>query len=307
MNYRELTTQLRTLYAPHEAEAIARLVMEERFRLSLTDLALGKDRDFSMKERAELEFIAKKLLSGMPVQQVLGYATFMGHRFEVTPDVLIPRPETAELVQWLLNDWQPAHACTDTAAATTGAPTPECTIADLCTGSGCIAVSIGLALGPSAHIHAVDVSEPALQVARRNAQAAGVNAEFSRLDILDTDTTMRALPPLDCIISNPPYIRQSEAAQMEANVLEHEPHLALFVPDEDPLRFYRHIALLGQHLLKPGGRIYMELNRALAQATADLFTRLNYSDISIRRDQFGNERMLRATMPPRAGISVNNH
>lgn len=300
MNYSELTALLRQCYDPAEATAIARLVMSDRFGLTLTDLALGKDTLFSIKEREDLENIAQMLAAGVPVQQVLGHADFCGRRFELTPDVLIPRPETEELVQWVLADLAPGSGATSAPSAPS--------VADLGTGSGCIATTIALGLphGPHAsgtepHVVAVDISGAALDVARGNARRLGADVGFLQADMLLTDALCAELPMLDVIVSNPPYIRASEAAEMAPHVLRHEPHLALFVPDADPLRFYRAIALVGQRRLKAGGRIYVELNRALAAPTASLFARLGFAETEVRRDLFGNERMLRASR------SVNNH
>lgn len=287
MNYAEFKALLCKQYDPREAEAIARLVMEDRFGLTLTDLALGKDSVFSLKERDELRNIAQMLVSGIPVQQVLGHATFCGRPFEVTPDVLIPRPETEDLVQWVLKD----ITCHDAVRAGT------LTVADLGTGSGCIAVSISLELMKTSQPHnliAVDVSPKALDVARRNAERLGADVVFQQQDMLDIETSCRALPVLDCIVSNPPYVLKSEAAAMAQHVLAHEPHLALFVPDADPLRFYRAIAQIGLQRLYPGGLVYVELNSALAKETSDLFEHFGYTDLTLRNDQFGRPRMLRA-------------
>ena len=294
MNCAELTALLRRRYVSGEAQAIARLVMEDRFGLTLTDLALGKDRHFSLKERAELENIAHLLASGVPVQHVLGHASFCERIFDVTPDVLIPRPETEDLVQWVLGDMTSEDA-------PKAARQPVVT--DMGTGSGCIAISICLGLTDSRwpadrapRVIGLDVSKAALDVARRNACRLGADVEFLHMDMLQTDAAYNCLPTLDVIVSNPPYIRQSEAGQMEQHVLAHEPHLALFVPDDDPLRFYRAIAHIGHRRLANGGHVYVELNRALGQPTAQLFESLGYDMIELRRDRFGNERMLRARL-----------
>lgn len=295
MNCRELTALLRPLYPEGEARAIARLVMADRFGLSLTDLALGKDNHLSLKERAELENIAQMLASNIPVQQVLGHTTFCGHLFDVTPAVLIPRPETEELVQWVLTELTEAYYSSDSHSLT---------VADLGTGSGCIAISICLGLreglrttGIQAETWAVDVSAAALAVARRNAGRLGADVTFCHLDILDTESACTALPHLDCIVSNPPYVRQSESAEMAPHVLAHEPHLALFVPDADPLLFYRAIADIGLRRLRPGGSVFVELNSALATQTATLFNDFGYTDVALRNDHFDRPRMLRAMAP----------
>ena len=279
MNYRELIRQLTPLRGAGEARALVRMVMEERFGLSLTDLLLCKDTDFSADDRAEFEKIASRLLSGEPVQYILGFADFCGHRFSVNPHVLIPRPETEELVRWAVED-HPAAS--------------DLRILDLCTGSGCIATSLALAY-PTARVVGVDISAGALDVARRNAAALGAgNVEFFRQNVLERDA-LHADAPYDLLLSNPPYVLDREAASMERHVLYHEPHLALFVPDDDPLRFYRAIASIALRVLSPGGLLYVELNAALSEETRQLFLAAGFQDVQLRNDQFQRPRMLRAT------------
>ncbi len=314
MNYRELITQLTPQRGAGEARAIVRLVMEERFGLTQTDLLLCKDTTFSADDRAEFEKIAQRLLSGEPVQYVLGSADFCGHRFRVTPDVLIPRPETEELVRWVLEDYPP----TDSAGHIS--PEPDgLRILDLCTGSGCIATTLALAY-PTAHVIGVDISQEALHVARQNAADLGAtNVEFFRQDILESDqqqvassrepaplgltaSAAPAYPPttsgtFDLLLSNPPYVLAREAVDMERHVLDHEPHLALFVPDEDPLRFYRAIASIALRVLSPSGHVYVEINAALSEETRQLFLSANFQDVQLRHDQFGRPRLLRAQRP----------
>ena len=351
MNHRELITALTPLHGAGEARAIVRLVMEERFGLSQTDLLLGKDTELSRTDRAEFEKIAQRLLAGEPVQHVLGYATFCGHRFRVTPDVLIPRPETEELVQWaieqasVLPTFPSQHTpsqhsplgglgASHSPSGSLGAsPSPSGSLGaspsqhspsgglgaspfplrvlDLCTGSGCIAVSLALAL-PAARVVGVDISAPALAIARENASALGAtNVSFIQQDILQLNALSQHSPlgglgashsPLgglgaSAIISNPPYVRNSEAADIHPTVLDHEPSLALFVPDEDPLRFYHAIARIGLRTLIPGGCVLVEINAALADETRALFASYGYTDITLRNDQFGRPRMLRAYRP----------
>ena len=299
MNYRELIKLLTPLYGAGEARDIVLMVMEERFGLSQTDLLLGKDTTLSRDERKEFEKIAARLVACEPVQYVLGYAMFCGQRFRVTPDVLIPRPETEALVHHvnarLEKSW----------------PSPA--VLDLCTGSGCIAISVALAC-PKAHVVGVDVSEADLAVARENARDLGVdNVSFLECDILQKDMvslvakqgrlscpTKPALLPdkaglvFDVIVSNPPYVRESEAATMSPHVLGHEPNIALFVPDEDPLRFYRAIADIGRQCLKPGGAVLAEVNTALADETQQLFIESGYVNVNIFPDQFDRPRILSA-------------
>lgn len=289
MNHRELINALTPLHGAGEARAIVRMVMEERFGLSQTDLLLGKDTDLSANDRAELEKIMQRLLAGEPVQHILGYADFCGHRFHVTPDVLIPRPETEELVRWAIDaiPRSSSHGY----------------LLDLCTGSGCIAICLALAY-PDAHVIGVDVSEPALSVARNNAQSLNAtNVEFINIDLLSQNTsTFNSLlgpktiaPSFSLLTANPPYVRASEAADIHPTVLDHEPALALFVPDEDPLRFYRVIARIGHQCLLPGASLIVEINAALATETHQLFADFGYGHIIIRNDQFDRPRILKAT------------
>ena len=279
MNYRELIAALTPLHGSGEARAIVRMVMEERFHLSQTDLLLGKDTQLSATDRTEFEKIASRLIQGEPVQYVLGFADFCGHRFCVTPDVLIPRPETEELTRWAMDECLASNS-----------PSSPCHILDLCTGSGCIAISLALAQ-PAARVTAVDISAAALDVARYNAAALGAaNVTFVQNDVLISHLSSL----ISCIVSNPPYVCQSEAVDMSATATDHEPSLALFVPDEDPLLFYRAIARIGREVLVPGGRIMVELNAALAAFTRQLFVDDGYNDVQLRNDQFGKPRMLSA-------------
>lgn len=281
MDYRMLVNALTPRVGAGEARAIARLVMDECFGLSQTDLLLGRDSQLSSAEHDRLAQIASRLVAGEPVQYVLGSCTFCGHRLRVTPDVLIPRPETEELVVWVL-------AGGEAVASTGHAPT----IVDLCTGSGAIAIAVAASL-PSARVVAADISAPALSIARENAASVGVSVDFMQLDVLDTAAAIAALPQADIIVSNPPYVRASEAMTMDANVLEHEPHLALFVPDDDALRFYRAIAQIAGGRLTAGGAVYVEINSNLAASTAQLFREHGFGRVELRQDQFGRDRMLR--------------
>ena len=282
MNHRELIAGLTSIHGAGEARAIVRLVAEERFGLSQTDLLLGKDTQLSADDRAEWEKIALRLLNGEPVQYVLGYADFCGHRFRVTPAVLIPRPETERIVEVI-------HPSSLT-------PQP---IIDLCTGSGCIAISLALSV-PDVHVIGVDISAEALAVARENAAALGAqNVTFLQGDVLrgealleDLQAACLSLPRFSVITANPPYVRTSEAAEISATVLDYEPHLALFVPDDDPLRFYRAIIAVARRCLVPEGTILVEINAALADATRRLFLDSGFTDIKLHNDQFGRPRIL---------------
>ncbi len=263
---------LQHIYPAGEARAIYRMVMELHFGLSMTDILMGKDKDLSAERQAELENIMQRLADGEPVQYILGRAEFCGHTFYVRPGVLIPRPETAELVR---------AACAEPKGST---------VLDIGTGSGCIAVSLALA---GYKVSALDVSEDALAVARENACLHHCDVEFICDNILQSKQPFRFW---DVIVSNPPYICQSEATEMHTNVLSYEPHQALFVPDEDPLRFYRAIAGFGLMHLCKGGHIYLEINRRFGAETCELMAQHGYSDIQLREDQFGNPRFIHCTL-----------
>lgn len=279
-----LRNLLTPLYGEHEARAMAFIVFEDAFGVSRTDIYADKVRQFSESERQTFLNICNRLAQGEPLQYAIGHTTFCGHQFKVTPDVLIPRPETEELVSWAIETAQPLL---------THHPLR---MLDAGTGSGCIAISLQLAL-PQAEVEACDISTAALRVAQHNATHLQAPVRFSERDILNLSYADARPRPYDVIVSNPPYICQCEAAEMEANVLQHEPHTALFVPNTDPLRFYRALAHHAVHLLRPGGVLLVELNRAYAEATAQLFRDWGLIDVELRRDAFGNERMCRAFLP----------
>lgn len=269
--------QLQDIYPPEEIQAITYLLLEKKFRLTKLDICMGKDKTFSADERREWTDIAGRLRDEEPVQYVLGEADFCGHTFRVTRDTLIPRPETAELVGWIVDDARTAR--------------PK-SLLDIGTGSGCIALSLAAAL-PGTSVEGWDISEGALQTARDNSRILGIPATFRRQDILS-----RTLPDTSCdvIASNPPYITESERSGMARNVLDWEPGTALFVPDDDPLRFYRAIAHFGLRALTTGGSLYFEINRAYGRETAALLDSLGFRHIELRKDLSGNDRMIKASL-----------
>lgn len=277
MTYNELWRLLAPLYGDGEAKAIARMVYEVRYGLSLPDIYTGKDTQLSANSQAELARIAQRLLQQEPVQYVLGQAEFCGRVFTVNSHVLIPRPETEELCRWLSE----AHLA--------GGQSP-CAVLDIGTGSGCIAVTLA-AMHPHARVTAWDISAAALEVARLNAKHTHANVSFELVDALNPP---QADSQWDVIVSNPPYICNKERARMEANVLEHEPHTALFVPDDDPLLFYRAIAQYAQTALKAGGWFYYEINPLYADDLQRMLGTMEFHDMEIRTDQYGKQRMLRA-------------
>lgn len=265
MHYELLTAR----YDAGEARAIYELIMRHRFGLSRTDILLGKDTNLSAKDKAELQIIVGRVAKGEPVQYVLGCEEFCGRTFLVGPGVLIPRPETQQLV----------HLVKQTVS-------PGSSILDIGTGSGCIAITLALA---GYNMVALDVSEEALAYSRKNAESHGAKVEFVKGDILRQEA-----PPtsFSAIVSNPPYICQKEAAEMEENVLLHEPHLALFVPDDDPLLFYRAIADYGlQHLIDEGW-LFFETNRTYAKQVGELLSQKGYTKVKTIKDGYDNDRFV---------------
>lgn len=262
-------------YPDSEAASLAKGLLTEVFGLSTLELYGGKDRTFSANEQKQLDDILVRLRNFEPFQYIIGVESFGGLTFEVNPCVLIPRPETLELVDWVVAEASDARSLR---------------ILDVGTGSGCIAVSLAHRL-PGASVRAWDVSPEALSVAARNAVRNGVQVQFEWQDVLQVEQTDLHL---DVLISNPPYIAEHEKGQMEPNVLEWEPGLALFVPDVDPLRFYRAIARLGQQVLETGGKLYFEINQDYGPQTVALLEELGYRDVELRQDLSHNDRMVRA-------------
>ena len=279
MTYETLWHLLTPLYGEGEAKAIARMVYEVRYGLTFTDLCIGKDTQLSADDQAELDEIAQRLERHEPIQYVLGKAEFMGKWYHVEPGVLIPRPETEELVRW-----KPLPL-----------PSPKgegVNILDIGTGSGCIAITLA-AMYPEAKVTAWDISEKALEVARKNAKHLAVNVNFEQVDILANSQQPKA-NSYDIIVSNPPYICNKEREAMEQNVLDYEPHTALFVPDDDPLLFYRAIAEYGNKALKSDGWLYFEINPLYAEPLRELLSTMSYHDLEIKNDQYGKQRFIRA-------------
>ena len=279
MTYNEMWHRLTPVYGDGEAKAISRLVYEVRFALTLSDICIGKDTQLSANDQAELAEITRRLEQQEPIQYILGQADFCGRTFLVNQNVLIPRPETEELCRWIISEFRDESL-----------EFSDYSILDIGTGSGCIAITLTAEL-PKAQVTAWDISEAALQVARENARRLHSNVTFEQTDALNAPQDHERW---DVIVSNPPYICNKERARMEANVLEHEPHSALFVPDDSPLLFYSAIAQYGLTALKTGGWLYFEMNPLYAQELADMLSMMSYHDIEIKIDQYGKQRMIRA-------------
>ena len=272
---RQIREALHGSYTVAEALSLAKMLLVEVFGFSTLELYGGKDRGFSEKEQELLSDIVCRLQNHEPIQYIIGRETFMGLVFDVNENVLIPRPETQELVNWILEDHRSDEGCK---------------ILDIGTGSGCIPVSLAHFMS-GAEVEAWDISDGALDVARRNANQNEVKVLFRKQNVFE------ALPSAsyyDVIVSNPPYITEKEKVDMEANVLDWEPSIALFVPDTDPLLFYRRIAELGLDMLEAGGALYFEINRAYGEMMRTMLEDMGYNNVELRKDMFGNDRMIKA-------------
>ncbi len=273
----QLAAALQGPYPAPEAAAIAALVTEALLGINPLQRRIQATAPVPAEVAARLPDLTARLLAYEPVQYVLGTAHFAGLELEVSPATLIPRPETEELAQLIAQEQRSRAGLT---------------VLDVGTGSGCLALAVALALRPARTL-AVDISAAALAVARRNAARYAPDVEFQQLDIL---AVMPSIAPgtLDVLMSNPPYVRDSERAQMRNNVLAWEPETALFVPDADPLLFYKRLAELARALLKPGGAVYLEINEALGAETAALFPAADFAAVRVVDDFFGRTRFVRA-------------
>ena len=294
--YQQFWQSLTPLYDAGEAQAIVRTVLDVEYGMTLTDIICGKVNELSSDEERNLEEIITRLQNGEPVQYVLGEADFAGRTFHVEPGVLIPRPETAELCQWIEEE-----------VSSLDADDPK-QILDICTGSGCIAITLGLTL-PNSEVTGWDISEDALRIAQGNVEM--LKARNVRIEYQDALMLPKAAEAAEAaeiseaaesslskswniIVSNPPYICEKEKVDMEKNVLEHEPSIALFVPDEEPLKFYRAIAEYASSALKSEGALYFEINPIYEKETREMLEELGFKDIKTKEDAYGKKRMMKA-------------
>lgn len=280
--YSDFVQQITLKESAEETQQLAYRVLEHELGLSTTEILMEKDIEVSDDLRKKLNHTAGRLNNHEPLQYILGDEEFMGRRFLVTPAVLIPRPETEELVRLVPF---PPPVSDDKAPIK---------ILDIGTGSGCIAISLK-SLMPQAEVYASDISDEALAVAKKNIERLEPQVKLIKHDILKDDIP---LSELDIIVSNPPYVAQHEKKSMQPHVVDHEPHLALFVPDDDPLIFYKAIASRGKRGLKSGGKVVVEINAALGESTAAVFETEGYSDISLSKDINGKDRFIIATWNP---------
>ena len=273
-NYRSQFIQTLTpIYDATEAESFFYLILENRLQMKRVDLALHPEIEFSESQLQDYNDILKKLEQQIPIQYILGSTSFYGLEFEVNENVLIPRPETEELVSWILSNHDSST---------------HLKILDIGTGSGCIAIALAKNL-PNAQVFAIDVSEKALATAKNNADRNEVKVNFIKQDILNTENLEQSF---DIIVSNPPYVRNLEKDEIKQNVLTHEPHLALFVEDQNALIFYDKIANLSQRHLNPNGQLYFEINQYLGKEMMQLLEQKGFSAIELRKDIYGNDRMV---------------
>lgn len=278
-----LSDKLSILYSPQESRVISRSLMRELVSMTDNEIYGGKDIKIPDDKRCLLHGAVDRLAEGEPLQYVIGSVDFYGLSLHVRRPVLIPRPETEELVDWIVKDRSEDKGLS---------------VLDVGTGSGCIALSLASHL-KSSFVTAWDVLPEALDLACENARLNGLSVVLEKQDlfeVISSDEIGKNLS-LDLLVSNPPYVRESESADMSARVLDYESPLALFVSDEDPLRYYAALALLGKKCLKPGGGLYVEVNSALGPQTCSLFEREGYSRVCLRKDIFGRDRMVRALFP----------
>ncbi|APU67157.1 peptide chain release factor N(5)-glutamine methyltransferase [Christiangramia flava] len=266
--------QLQSQYAVQEIDSIFYLLTENYFGIKRLDLALDPSAELDENQEKQLETALERLRNAEPVQYLTGKSEFFGMDFEVSHAVLIPRPETEELVQWIIDDQADAHG----------------DILDVGTGSGCIAIALAKNL-PKMSVQAIDLSEAALEVASKNVENNQVSVQFRKDNILEIEDLGQEF---DVIVSNPPYVRELEKASMRPNVLEHEPKMALYVEDSNALIFYHKIAILARKHLKKNGALYFEINQYLGPETSNLIQEIGF-ETELKKDIFGNDRMIKAT------------
>lgn len=277
--YKEIASRLTSALGKNEGEAAARIIFEDVAGYDRNYIFMNGDREILDFMQAKIAAVTDRVVSGEPVQYAVGKARFMGNDFEVSAAVLIPRPETAGLVDMIVSAY---------------ASRTDLRILDVGTGSGCIALSLARAL-PFAQVTGVDISADALNVARDNAESLHVDARFMQLDILDAPAP--SAPEYDIVVSNPPYICRSEAAEMDRRVLDYEPRQALFVPDDNPLEFYKAICAYACKALVPGGTIWFEINSRFPDEMRSLLVNSGFDNVQILRDYRGLYRYATATQP----------
>ena len=286
-NYRaKFIEVLEPIHGIDEAESFFYLILEDQHQMKRIDLALEPNFEFSEEAIKVWEELVVQLKKEIPIQYLLGNTEFFGLPFMVNENVLIPRPETEELVDWIIGEVKKIEGRKDKKIE----GQKDLKILDIGTGSGCIAVSVAKNI-PNAQVFAIDVSPEALKVAKWNAEQNYVSVTFLEKDILEQEDLLQQF---DIIVSNPPYVRNLEKQEIKNNVLEYEPHLALFVEDFDALVFYKKITDLATKNLNNGGQLFFEINQYLGKEMTQLLSEFGFSDIELKKDIYGNNRMTRA-------------
>ena len=273
--------ELSSLYDEKEIESFFYIILEQFHNKKRIDLALNPEMEMDTLQLLRWETVLSELKKEKPIQYILGETEFYGLRFLVNENTLIPRPETEELVEWIISNSEGLRQAQSDKSA-------KLKLLDIGTGSGCIAISLAKNLQNS-EVSAIDVSEKALETANKNAQINEVEVNFILKNILETEDLEHQF---DIIVSNPPYVRNLEKADIKSNVLEFEPHLALFVDDNDALLFYRKIAELAKKNLSENGRLYFEINQYLGKETVELLENLGFKEVILKKDIYGNDRMI---------------
>jgi release factor glutamine methyltransferase len=295
--FNQIVSEIAVVYEENEAKSIVFLLLEHFLNLSKTEILLDK----KIEQAFDFQDIINRLKAQEPVQYIIGETEFYGRKFKVTPDTLIPRPETEELVQLVLKEAPSApeggtfdmklYSKSHLTVPPSGAE--GAIILDIGTGSGCIAISLACEI-PKAQVYAYDISEKALEVAQENAVRNNASVIFEKIDILNIAPSSH--PPYSIIVSNPPYVMNAEKLEMEQNVLDYEPHLALFVEDSNPLIFYKAIAGFAAKNLIDKGLCVVEINQALGLETAELFWNQGFHSVEVVKDMFGKDRMVKAVL-----------
>ena len=278
--YQHLVESIKPTHGETEAQSIARIVIQDAFGQK----SIHSEKSLTEDQENEIAEIITRINKNEPVQYIIGRAHFYGFYFRVTPDVLIPRQETEELVYWIKEEAEQNYGIIPS------------NLLDIGTGSGCIPITLAKLIESNWDIHALDVSTKALEIAKENAQLLKTSVQFHELDILSVET-QKVLPDFDVIVSNPPYITFSEKDQVDKSVWENEPHLALFVDGENALQFYNAIADFAKEKLKPNGLLFFECNVNTAQNVKQLLMDKGFENVELRKDINGNDRMIKAGKP----------
>lgn len=290
MNIKSLKTyffaELKTIQEDSEIESFFFILTEFLHNLKRIDVSLHPDFEITESYFKKWQTIISELKTEKPIQYITGEAWFYGLRFEVNENTLIPRPETEELVEWIVESQKSKVENLNIQKSN------NLTILDIGTGSGCISITLKKEI-PNAQVSAIDISEKALEIARKNASDNQVEVNFIHRNILETESLDEKY---DVIVSNPPYVRNLEKQEIKRNVLDYEPHLALFVDDSDALLFYRKIAQLALKSLAPNGKLFFEINQYLGKETIELLEQLGFKNIELRKDFMGNDRMICASL-----------